>query len=95
MRKASGIQEVILQASPQRVVSATQAAMKALSLTVLSAESSGVDGLVTARTAQDKKITVKVFRDGDTTSRVTIKVGLLGDKPIGSAIIAETKKRLE
>lgn len=84
-----------MQGSPQRVVSAAEAAMKELSLTVLTAKSSGVDGLITARTAQDKKIIVKVYRESETTSRVAIKVGFLGDKPIGRAIIAETKKRLD
>lgn len=95
MKKATGTQEVFLQASPERVVAAVEAAMKELSLTVLTVESSGVDGLITARTAQDKSVTVKVNRQNDDLSRVTIKVGVIGDKPIGSAIIAKTKKRLE
>ncbi len=95
VRKATGTQEVFYQASPDRVVVATEAAMKALDLTVIRAVHSKIDGKIVGRTAQDKQITIRVKRQGDEMSRVAIKVGYLGDKAIGHAIIAETKKRLE
>ena len=37
----------------------------------------------------------QVSREGSEMTRVAIKVGYVGDKGIGHAIIAETKKRLE
>ena len=95
VRKVTGTQEVFYQASPDRVVAATEAAMKALDLTVIHAVHSKIDGKIVGRTAQDKQITIRVERQGDEMSRVAIKVGYIGDKAIGHAIIAETKKRLK
>lgn len=95
VRKVTGTQEVFYQASPDRVVAATEAAMKALDLTVIHAVHSKIDGKIVGRTAQDKQITIRVEREGDEMSRVAIKVGYIGDKAIGHAIIAETKKRLK
>ena len=95
MRKATGTQEAFFQASPDRVVAAMEKAMKALDLTVIRAVHSKIDGKVVGRTAQDKQITIRIEREGDEMSRVAIKVGYIGDKAIGHAIIAETKKRLK
>ena len=95
MRKATGTQEAFFQASPDRVVAAMEKAMKALDLTVIRAVHSKIDGKVVGRTAQDKQITIRIEREGDEMSRVAIKVGYIGDKAIGHAIIAETKKQLE
>ena len=95
VRKATGTQEAFFQASPDRVIVATEAAMRELDLTVIHAVHSKIDGKIVGRTAQDKQITIRVAREGDEMSRMAIKVGYIGDKAIGYAIIAETKKRLE
>ena len=95
VRKATGTQETFFHASPDRVIAATEAAMKELDLTVTYAVSSKIDGKIVGRTAQDKQITIRVERETDEVSRVTIKVGYIGDKAIAHAIIEETKKRLE
>lgn len=95
MQKATGTQEAFLSAAPDKVVEAAKDAIKGLELTIVSSSASKVDGQITARTAQDKAITVKVLREGDERSRMTVKIGTLGDRAIGEAIISETKKRLE
>ncbi len=95
VQKVTGTQEAFLQATPDRVVAAAEAALNELELTVVSSHASKVDGRITARTAADKSITVKVKRESDTTSRMTVKIGVVGDKPISEAIISETRKRLE
>lgn len=95
VQKATGTRMALMQGTPDRVVQAAETALKELKLTVYTAESSKVDGQIKAETAQGKGITVNVHREGDSHSRMTVKVGHLGDKSISQAIIAETRKRLE
>ena len=46
------------------------------------------------RTAEDKKVTIKVVRVGELTSRVQIRVGVFGDKDQSLIILEKIKSAL-
>jgi hypothetical protein len=95
MSKATGTRDVMLGATPDKVVEAVKGAMGELEIKVTGAAATKLDGEVNALTAQGDSITVKVNSEGENVSRMTVKVGTLGDKAISQSIIDATKKRIE
>ncbi|MCO6437484.1 MAG: DUF3568 family protein [Phycisphaerae bacterium] len=95
VKKATGSYEAYMQADPERVVSAARASMEELGLIGVVAQSTKLDGELSARTAQDKTVTVSVQREGEDVSRMTVRVGTFGDKAMSQTIIRKTMDRLE
>lgn len=93
-QKATGTYDALLSGTPDKVVEAAKAALGELKIHVDSANATKLDGEILARTAQDKSITIKVTSEGQDVSRMTVKVGTVGDKKISKSILDETKKRL-
>ncbi len=50
--------------------------------------------IITARTAEDTKISVKVERASDTLSTVRIRAGLVGNEKLSNTILARIKEAL-
>lgn len=50
--------------------------------------------IITARTAEDTKISVKVERSSDTLSTVRIRAGIIGDEKLSNIILARIKEAL-
>jgi len=50
--------------------------------------------IITARTAEDTKISVKVERSSDTISTVRIRAGVIGDEKLSNIILARIKEAL-
>lgn len=94
MGKATGTYDALMSGTPDKVVDAAKAALAELKINVTSANATKLDGEILAKTAQDKDITIKVKEEGTNVSRMTVKVGSLGDKTISESILDETKKRL-
>ena len=80
---------------PDRVVKAAEAALEELEFKLVSASGTKLDGRIKARTAQGKDIVIMVEKEGEDVSKVTVKVGTLGDETISLAIIEKTKEHLK
>ncbi len=50
--------------------------------------------IITARTAEDTKISVKVERSSDTNSTVRIRAGVIGNEKLSNTILARIKEAL-
>lgn len=94
-KEVVGTYEMQLKATPPEIVAAAEDAMKELELEVDESRSSQLDGIVTAKTAQGQEIKVSVKREGDDDSRISVRVGALGDAGISNTILEKTKKKLE
>jgi hypothetical protein len=90
----TGDTETTLDASPQAVVNATELAFKDLDLSVISKESSGLDGKVIGRTARDVKLTVVVKGQSERVSKVSIRTGVFGDDPMQYRILEKIRQHL-
>ncbi|HVU34195.1 MAG TPA: DUF3568 family protein [Opitutaceae bacterium] len=50
--------------------------------------------VITLRTAEDKKVEIKLRRSGDALTRVEIRVGLFGDEAISRALLEKIQANL-
>jgi hypothetical protein len=87
--------ETTLPAKPDRVATATKAAMEDMKLAVLSSESTGVDGKVVARTAGDDKVTVTIKASGESASTISIRVNWFGDSDLQHTIATKIQQKLD
>ena len=65
---------------------ASQAAMKDLEFTILNKSKDGLQGELTARTAADKRIVIKLKRVTDSATEIRIRVGTFGDESMSQLI---------
>jgi phage tail sheath gpL-like len=90
----NGDLEARLDASPQKIVQASESALKDMEIPVLSHDSTSVDGKVVARTALGKKVDITVKRDGDTSSKISIRIDTFGDEALSRQILEKIKSKL-
>lgn len=88
-----GAIETNLDRDIDRVYRAAQQAIADLEFAKVSERKSGLDAEIVARTALDKKIELKLEKVGSAT-KVTIRVGLMGDQQMSLAILDRIKSRL-
>ncbi len=93
-RKATGTRFVHFSAAPDEVVRAAEGALEELELQKVSSSATKLDGEIEAKTAQGKKISITVTKEGEGVSKFAIKVGTLGDETMTNAIIEKTRARL-
>ncbi len=89
-----GTLSTIVNAGPQEVTKAAEKSLSDLELLRITSASTELDGRATGYTASDKKITVNVTREGETQSRVTIRVGAFGDEDLGLAVLSKIEERV-
>ncbi len=89
-----GTIKATLAASPAAVTEAANEVLGDMDLTLISSNSTAIDGRVIARTAQDVKVRVDSEKIGEDVSEVSIRVGTLGDSDLGLAVLTEIKKEL-
>jgi Protein of unknown function (DUF3568) len=80
-----------LDASYPQAVSGVDRAIKQLEFARISDKQDALTAIFIARTAEDKKITIKVTKVGDQTSKVAIRVGWLGDESLSLTILSRIK----
>jgi hypothetical protein len=76
---------------------AERAAMKAiteLQFSKIEEKKDALVAIITARTAEDTRITVKVERTSDTISTVRIRAGVLGNEKLAHTILSRIKEAL-
>lgn len=81
-------------ASIDKVYDATLKALDELKLAVLQKNADSMSGKIVARDVADKKITVSLTATTDGQTKLTIKVGMLGDEAKSRLIYEQIKKRL-
>jgi hypothetical protein len=94
-KKVTGTHYTHFSADPDQVVAAAEQALAELELQTISSSASKLDGWIEARTAQGKKVAIKVKQEAEGVSEVSIKVGTLGDRTISEAIFEKTRVQLE
>jgi len=86
--------EALISATPEEVTQAAEDTMLEMKLVLISAEATGLDGKVVARTAQQKKIRIDVKHQGRDISHIKIQVGRLGDQATSMMILDRIKSKL-
>lgn len=86
--------EAMIPATPEEITHAAQAVVEDMSLILVSADATGLDGLVVARTAQRKRVTIDIKRQTDKVSHVKIRVGTLGDQATSVMILERIQDEL-
>ncbi len=94
-KEATGTYEAYFSANPEQVVAAARDTLEDLKFRSITATATAVDGELIAYTGQDKKVHIKVDGEGATVSKLSVRVGTLGDERISNTIIENTKARLD
>jgi hypothetical protein len=71
----------------ESVVGASNQALAQLQFFKLGEKRDALSDDLTARTAEDKKVEIKVTRVADNLTKLQIRVGTFGDKPLSSVIL--------
>jgi hypothetical protein len=90
----NGDLEATVEASPPKVVEASEAALKGMEIDVTSSEKSGIDGRVVGRSALNKKVEITVKRETDTTSKLSIRIDTFGDESLSRQIYDRIRAEL-
>ncbi len=90
----NGDLEATIDGTPQKLVQASEAALKELDIHVVSSDASGVDGRVVGRTALQKKADITIKRETDRTCRLAIRVDTFGDEALSRRILDKIRAQL-
>ena len=86
--------EATLDASPQTVMNASKAAISDLHFAEVSSKQEGLDGQIVAKTADDRKVQVKIDGQSDRVTKVVIIVGVLGDESLSRQVLDKIRSNL-
>ncbi len=86
--------EATLPSDYSKVVRATQEAIQRLEFTKVSEQKDALKAVLVSRTGLDKKVEITITNTGNKTTRVSIVVGLIGDKELSVAILDKIKAEL-
>ena len=79
---------------PEQLTDAAKSVVEDMNLVLVSAEATGLDGQVIARTARKKTVTINITRQAKNVSHIKIQVGKLGDQATSLLILERIKDRL-
>ena len=77
-----------------RTVKATTKALKNLQFAEVATKADALSGVVTAKTARDEKIEITISSVTPVQTRLDIRVGAFGDKPVSQRILSEILQQL-
>jgi len=83
-----------LNESYGRVIDAANGAVEKLELVKISEAKDAFTDILTARTAEDKKVVIKIEKQGDKLTKVEIRIGVFGDEPKSRAILEKINSQL-
>jgi len=86
--------EALISATPEQVTDAAKGVVEDMKLVLVSAESTGLDGRVVARTARKKTVSITITRQAKNVSHIKIQVGKLGDEGTSILILERIKERM-
>ncbi|MCE9592175.1 MAG: DUF3568 domain-containing protein [Planctomycetes bacterium] len=94
MKNSFGTYSAMVNGAPDKVTTAARKSVEDLKLTDISSTGTGVDGKVTAMTAQNEAVTIDITRAGDNVSKVSIRVSATGDEAVSRQIMNGIKGNL-
>ena len=83
-----------LETSVQTIMPAVRATVVALGLEHVADESDVLTGKVVARSAHGEQITILLTRLTDSSTKLSIRVGVFGDRAVSQKILEEIHQRL-
>ena len=83
----------MLRAS-QKAATAANLAIKQLQFAKISEKKDALTAILIARTAEDRKVEIKVIKVGDQSAKVQIRVGVFGDEALSLTILDKIKTNL-
>jgi Protein of unknown function (DUF3568) len=83
-----------VDSSPDKVTTAATKAADDLKLLNIQSSGTTVDGKVTAKTADDRDVTITISQAGDDVSKVAIQVGATGDQAVSAQLMDRIKSHL-
>ena len=86
--------QTTVDAPLDRTVKATTNALKNLQFAGVATKADAISGVVTAKTARDEKIEITISSVTPVQTRLDIRVGAFGDKPVSQRILSEILKEL-
>jgi uncharacterized protein YbjQ (UPF0145 family) len=86
--------QTTVDAPLDRTVKATAKALKNLQFAEVATKADAISGVVTAKTARDEKIEITISSITPVQTRLDIRVGAFGDKPVSQRILSEILKEL-
>jgi hypothetical protein len=90
----NGDLEATLDGTPQKIVKASDSALKDMDVRDVSGDATSVDGKVIGHTALNKKVEITVKRETDTTSKISIRIDNFGDEALSRQILDKIKSKL-
>jgi ABC-type glycerol-3-phosphate transport system substrate-binding protein len=86
--------EATLDANYEKAATAANLAIKQLQFAKISEKKDALTAILIARTAEDKKVEIKVIKVGDQSAKVQIRVGVFGDEALSLTILDKIKTNL-
>ena len=86
--------QTTVDAPLDRTVKATTKALNNLQFAEVVTKADALSGIITARTARDEKIEITITSVTPVQTRLDIRVGAFGDKPVSQRILSEILKEL-
>lgn len=83
-----------VDAAPEKTTKATQKSLEQMKFLDIVANSTKIDGRVTAKTAQNDDVVVNIEQAGDNVSKVSVRIGGTGDASGSMKIIDKIKSNL-
>jgi ribosomal protein L9 len=83
-----------IKGEPDKVTAAAKATLDDLQFKFVMSTNSKLDGYLTAKTAQNQDVVIKINSAGADISKVEIKVGTFGDESISLRIISGIQAKL-
>lgn len=94
-RNTLGNVSVSMHGTPPQVIAATERALRRLDMTIVDSESTDEDGRVVARSPRRRPVDVRVLKDVDQLSRVSVRIGAFGDETASIGLIRRIRRELE
>lgn len=86
--------EATLDANYEKAATAANLAIKQLQFAEISEKKDALTAILIARTAEDRKVEIKVIKVGDQSAKVQIRVGVFGDEALSLTILDKIKTNL-
>jgi ribose 1,5-bisphosphokinase PhnN len=90
-----GDREVVLDSSIDAVYDTAGQTLEALDINVVDSEKDALTARLTGRGAENKKITIKLKRIEENLTKMSVRVGIVGNKNMACVICDEITKNLQ
>jgi hypothetical protein len=98
MSFVKGDADSVVERTPDQVVEAARAVAAEMQLIAIAGSTTQQDGkdvrVLTFRTAEDKKVTVRATPETPTATRLSVNTGLFGDSALRQQVVDKIKARL-